>query len=78
MKAKLIIWRDCTHTDEGSMLAEEILSEPLIEMHTIGFEIGSTEDYIALGMEYIPEQERFRHVTWVPRVNIVKQIKVSI
>jgi hypothetical protein len=76
-KTQIIIWQDCTHTDDGSLASEEALEEPLMEMHTIGFVVAERDDCVILGGEYIPEQSRFRHITWIPKVNIIKRLRIK-
>lgn len=75
--AQLIVWRDCTHWGDASMSSDEAAREQLIEMHTIGHTVTETREAIALGMDYIPEQGRYRHISWIPRVNIVKKVKLK-
>ena len=70
-----IVWRDCTHISEVAMTREEVEAETLIEMQTAGHLICEREDAIAIGQDWVDETQRYRHVTWVPRVNIVKMYK---
>lgn len=55
---------------------EEAVAEPLIEMQTVGFLVAQRKDCVILGMDYIPEQNRYRHVTWIPKVNIIRNVKL--
>ena len=65
-----ITWRDCTYVDEV-FDAEEAMVQSLIVMHDIGYLIGEDEEKICLGGEWIESQECYRHLTWIPKVNII-------
>ena len=69
----LVEWRDCTHYDDSHMTKLEASSESLIIMHTVGHLIAEDAERITLGMEYIPEQERWRHISWIPKVNVIRK-----
>ena len=72
-----IVWRDCTHLPEGAIEKREIEETELLEMHDVGFVIYEDKTKIAIAMEYIIDQAQARHVSWIPKVNIVKKIRLG-
>ena len=76
MKLMTVLWRDCTHYGDNSLTVEEIEREPLIEMQTVGYRVFEDKKKIALAMEYIQSQQRYRHVTWIPKENIIRKQRI--
>lgn len=72
-----VLWRGCTHLSEMAMTKDEVEAETLIEMYTVGHLIADRKDAIALGMEWIDETGSYRHITWIPKVNIVAQFSMK-
>lgn len=73
MKVVLIEWFDCTYADITSN-PDDILASELIEMQTVGWLVGETKRFYALASEYTPngDETTFRHVTWIPKVNVIR------
>jgi hypothetical protein len=72
-KYTLIAWRDCTHFDDWAMEADDIADEPLIEMTDIGILICENKTWVAIASEYMPNPPRYRHITWIPKCNIISR-----
>lgn len=54
------------------MSAEDALKENLMTLHSTGNLVGDNDEFVCIGQDWIPDQEVFRHLTWVPKVNIVE------
>jgi hypothetical protein len=70
-------WADCTHYDDAALDPEEIAKEQLIQMQDVGYLVTENKIWIALAQEMIPDQNRFRHITWIPKVNIISKTVLS-
>lgn len=68
----LVIWEDCSHYADSSMDRDEIEAESLMLMHTAGHFICETDKKICLAMDFIPDQARYRHITWLPKSGIIE------
>ena len=79
MKLLYVIWRDCTHYSDISIDLDEVKTQELIEMHDVGFLVHESESWIALAMERVDpdKQNQVRHVTWIPKCNVVKRIVLT-
>lgn len=71
MRIELVIWKDA-HRTEGPIPKPYIDMEPL-ELYTVGFFIDETDETVAIAEEYYTEDERYRNVHVIPKVNIVRR-----
>ena len=76
-KLVFVEWFDCTHYGDSSLSDMEINSEPLLIMQDVGFLVSQNKERIALAMEYVPTQDRYRHISWIPRVNVRRMEIIS-
>ena len=65
-------WFDYTFHDEVYD-AEEAMGHDLIEMRDVGYFVGEDKRKIALAGEWAEEQGSYRHLTWIPKVNIISR-----
>lgn len=66
-------WFDATYLESLSRHKASAVDTRLVNMITIGFLAAATEDAISIGHEWAAEQETFRGLTIIPKVNIIRQ-----
>ena len=66
-----VVWEDCTAQDTYAT-KDEALTGKLMVMVTRGSYIGETDKCVAVGRDYIPADQRFRDISWIPKVNILE------
>jgi hypothetical protein len=74
IRAVTVEWFDCTSADLV-MTPEEASEFELIVMHSTGNFVCENKKFICIGRDWIPEQESFRDLQWIPKVNVIKVIR---
>jgi len=68
-----VTWRDCTHFDDSQLCIDDIMRQTLIIMQDIGYLIAEDREKIAIASEYIAEHNTYRHISWIPKCNVIKR-----
>jgi hypothetical protein len=64
----VICWRDATSRD-GPVTLREI--DGLMELQTVGWLIQQNDEFVSVAQERCEDEDRYRDVMSIPRVNIV-------
>lgn len=77
MKKRFVIavvtWFDASY-QRGECSIDELV--PRVILESAGFLIREDADSVSIGMDYYPEDETWRHIENIPRVNIIKIRKI--
>lgn len=63
-----IRWNDASY-ERGEKTADEI--DPGCVLHSSGILIKDDNEFISMATDYFLEEETFRHITHIPKVNIL-------
>lgn len=70
-----IEWNDASY-QTGELTLEEL--NPLIRLHSVGWLLREDDESISIAMERCDEQSTYRHVTHIPKVNVVRIKRVQV
>lgn len=63
-----IRWKDASY-ERGEKTAGEI--EPGCVLHSSGILIKEDDEFVSMATDFFPEEETYRHITHIPKVNIL-------
>lgn len=66
-----VMWNDSCYLS-GQISRSEALSDGIV-MQTVGFYVGETDKAITVSQDYIGENKDVRHITTIPKVNIIRK-----